>query len=248
MIENNIFTASMKSIIGTRNEQQDACFLHIEGGELFALVCDGMGGLRGGKAASLIASERMKKLFFSKSPETPYPDFFLSAVDILDECVFHLKSTEGESLAAGTTITAVAADGNKLYWLSVGDSRLYIIRGNEIARATRDHNIHLALKNKSSESGIRCSHASRGDALISFIGIGGIQLMDINKTAFLMMPKDKILLTTDGLFKILSDIEILECMKGNTPVDALEALFCNIANKPLESQDNTTCVSFMFSP
>jgi len=213
---------------------------------VFAVVCDGMGGLSEGKTASLTVVEKIKELYFSKENDIDYPDFFLNSVDILDESVFNLRNEFGDKIKTGTTIVAIAIEKDCLFWFSVGDSRLYIIRGNEIVRATRDHNYFLSL-NQSLKSGTITQkqyddEASKGDTLISFIGMGGIDLMDINKEPLKLSSGDIMLLTSDGLYKILKDDEILNSVKNENVEGALETLMKNLITKNKTSQDNTTCI------
>lgn len=80
------------------------------------------------------------------------PDWFLHCVDVMDESVCKIKDEHNDGVNPGTTVVAVYLSGGELYWLSVGDSRLYIIRGDEIVAATRDHNFRfMSRSGKASE-------------------------------------------------------------------------------------------------
>jgi len=245
------YTIAQQSIIGTREEQQDCCFAHCTENHAFAVVCDGMGGLGYGSKASAVAVAKLRELLAQVQAQEPMPAFFLRAVDILDECVVNLKDNKGEKCNAGTTIVATAIDYDKLYWLSVGDSRLYILRGNEIARVTRDHNYLLSLKKMKQDAEINTlqfnQEAKRGEALISYIGMGGVQIMDINETPFQLLPDDIVLLATDGLTKVLCDEEILAIMRGSELKQALSTLVEQATKKAIRSQDNTTCVAIQYT-
>ena len=233
-----------KSIIGTRDEQQDAYYVTTARDTAFAVVCDGMGGTSGGAAASKTAVDKLRELFDTKDPREPYPDFFLRAVDILDESVVELRKQPGAE-GSGTTLVAVVIDKGYLYWLSVGDSRLYFIRGSEIVQVTRDHNYALCLAQWAKDdmqSERQIPGNCRDDALISFIGIGGVKLFDINEKPFTLLPDDKILLTTDGLTKALENGEIMALLEESRFPKRLDALFEKVAEKTKRAQDNTTCV------
>ena len=245
------YTVAMKSILGTRDEQQDYSFYHKESNCVFAVVCDGIGGMAEGRMASAVAAEKLKNLFFSKSDKEAYPSFFLRSVDILDESVINLnlKSKDGSRLSAGTTIVSVVIENNKLFWLSVGDSRLYLLRGNEIVRVTRDHNYFMSLDKLKQENHIDQgkyeTESVKGDALISFIGMGGIQVMDYNEKPFCLLQGDTVLLTSDGLYRALPDEEILNTLNTLKDND-IEFALDNLINKSVERsaafQDNTTCI------
>ena len=245
------YTLTHRSILGTRAEQQDCCFAQNTQNTAFAVVCDGMGGLGYGSKASAVAMAALRELFAQKQQAQPMPEFFLRAVDVLDECVVNLKDSKGEKCNAGTTIVAAAIDDNKLHWLSVGDSRLYILRGNEIAQITRDHNYFLSLKKMKQNAEITTlqfyQEAKRGEALISYIGMGGVQIMDINEAPFQLLPGDIILLTTDGLTKALQDNEILAILRDGNLEQALDHLIKQATKKAVRSQDNTTCVAIQYN-
>ncbi|MDR2591049.1 MAG: SpoIIE family protein phosphatase [Oscillospiraceae bacterium] len=233
-----------KSILGTRDEQQDAYYANSSDGRTFAVVCDGMGGSLGGAAASSTAVTKIRELVSSKKPDETYPMFFIRVIDILDEEIVMLqkqKNTKG----AGTTIVAVIIENKELHWLSVGDSRLYIIRQNEIAKVTRDHNYALSLEhfyNDEHNSSVILKEEQRKDALISFIGIGGVKIFDVNNTAFSLIDNDIILLTTDGLTNLVNDDEIYQILINENINSSFEKLFELAESRANGVQDNTTCV------
>ena len=234
-----------KSIIGTREDQQDSYYLCTKKHSAFAVVCDGMGGSIGGDAASQTVAEKFKQLYEAKNADEPIPSFFLRAIDILDESIVHLQKESQETSGAGTTIVAVMIQNGGLYWLSVGDSRLYILRGSEIVQVTRDHNFALSLENLTETESHEAMHnhdRHRPDALISFIGMGGVKIFDINETPFHLQLDDRVLLTTDGLTKALTDREILLYAQGKPLEAAMESLLREATGKAAASQDNTTCV------
>ncbi len=226
-----------KSIIGSREDQQDNYYSFSDNEVSFAVVCDGMGGSAGGGLASQIVVDKLKELVHEKSPKEYFPDFFLWAVDILDESVVSLQK-QSETCKSGTTIVAAAIENEKLYWLSVGDSRLYILRDEEIVQVTRDHNYELSLE-QLLDTEVPVNH--RLDALISFIGVGGVKIYDINKKGLDLLPGDKILLTTDGLTKVLNDNEIYNILKAEDEKE-LDMLFDTASKRSIGNQDNTTCV------
>jgi len=245
------YIATMKSVIGTRAEQQDSAFQKVNDQGVIAIVCDGMGGLESGRLASIATIEKFKELCEKKDPSEAFPSFFLKAVDILDEFVFHLKSESGERLGAGTTLASAAIENDNLFWLSIGDSRLYILRGDEFVQVTRDHNYFLRLDQMRQEKEINESQyqaeAIRGEALISFVGMGGIEVMDLSNAPFKLLPKDTLLLTTDGLYKALSDEEIKQCLYITDIEEAIATLINKASEKAQKAQDNTTCVIIRYN-
>jgi len=246
----SVYEVAMRSIPGTRAQQQDYAFYQAGPDRVFAVVCDGMGGMDEGFTASAVATEKIKEQYCCKNPAESYSSFFMRSVEIIDECVYSLKNTQGERLNAGTTIVAAVIEDDRLYWLSVGDSRLYLLRENEIVQVTRDHNYFLSLNQLAQENRIDRREyeyeAARGEALISYIGMGGVQIADINEIPFRLMHGDTVLLTSDGLSKALPDWEILRILSGSDVASALDSLIDRSVEYSAAFQDNTTCIAIRF--
>ena len=238
------YSFAVRSDIGTRDEQQDY-FAYAHGGDSFlSVVCDGMGGLDGGALAAKITADKLVDLFKNKDSEESFHDFFYDNIDILDECVFNLTSNQsGEKLDCGTTIVAVGIENDTLFWLLVGDSRLYLIRNGEIEQSNKDHNYSLILDSMDlsnfSEEQIK-NERKKAKALISYVGIGGIEIFSINN-GFKILDNDFFLLTTDGLFKILTDEEIKRIILSFDNVDeAADALMKAVCREKF--RDNVTFI------
>lgn len=234
-----MLSVAQKSIIGTRNDQQDAFYSAFLDDTFVAVVCDGMGGSNGGGAAANLAVDKMKELFHTKNKEENFSDFLLRSIDLLDETVATYQKSNN-CPKAGTTVAAIAIEGNSLWWLSVGDSSIYIMRDNEIMPAVREHNAKLAQTLYPNDDNYK--KISRLDTLISFIGMRGVKIYDINNRGFELLSGDKILLTTDGLTKLLSPSEILEISLGRNPNEALGLIFSQATKRANGSQDNTTSI------
>lgn len=243
----------VSSILGTRKNQQDTVFGYNENGKTIAIVCDGMGGMNGGEIASQTAAQILAEDFFNKEPDVCIPDFFREEAYKMDEAVSALKNEDGNPLNGGTTVVAVVVENSDLYWLSVGDSKIYIIRGEEIIGVNREHNYRLILDNKL-ENGLISEEEYKADegqaeALVSYIGIGNLNLMDINATPFKMQEDDIVLLCSDGLYKRLSDEEIREIVMLEEPdmERAAKRLTDVVMMRTKSAQDNTSLVLLQYS-
>ena len=84
---------------------------------------------------------------------------------------------------------------------------------------------------------------AKGSALISFIGIGGVETMDISTNAVRLYAGDVILLSSDGLFKVLPDLQIQSLIMENPNIDeASDALLAAAEQAAPETRDNITFV------
>ncbi len=236
---------AIKSDIGTRNEQQDTVGVVLNGSFFAAAVCDGMGGLNGGAAASKLAADVFTDMVVENinTGEKSVSELLVSCVDAMDEKVFNLRDEDGVRLDAGTTVVSVIIDNGDLYWMSVGDSRLYMLRGNEFVQATRDHNYFLSLSEMPDDYVPSEDDVAKGNALISFIGMGGVDVLDVSNNPVKLYENDCILITSDGLFKPLSDARIAEILKSSDDLKYISRKFIEECEK--SSPDVRDNISFV---
>ncbi len=234
-------------ILGTRKNQQDSYGWLEKDNELLAVVCDGMGGLSGGELASKVTVEMILGKFSGIQGECLPPQFFREAVNEAD-LIVHDFDEDGKSINAGTTIVAVHIKDNKLHWLSVGDSHIYIIRRNEILSVCAEHNYGELLKKRLEAGEISQTEyeadTKRKDALTSYIGIGGVKLMEINDIPLSLVGDDMIILCSDGLFKTLLDADIMRsAFEYKLNAGRCAEYLTETAMKLTKgSQDNTTAI------
>ena len=255
--ENPWFETGISSIIGTRSYQQDFAYLHTDRQTMTALVCDGMGGLEGGERASRTAAELFAADLNKEGVGANIPGFLQGEARRMDQAVSALKSGTGKPLKAGTTMVCVYCRKNELHWASVGDSRIYLIRGGQIVSLTRDHNYRLMLKEQRASGQITQAFyeseekTPQAEALTSFLGMNGIRILDINadqngrmQQPRMLQPGDIVMLCSDGVYKSLSDSQIHGMVRDNDldleiAADRLTAMALRYGAR---GQDNTTVI------
>lgn len=234
------------SVIGSRKSQQDSVFGYAADGWAIGIVCDGMGGLSGGEVASRVALKSLAEAWFTQSDVPDIPGFLRQEAIRADEKVYLQEAPDGRRLQAGTTIVAAIARHGELYWLSVGDSKLYFIRGQEILSLNVEHNYRLELNTMLRQGRMTAQEYAaeeyRAEALTSYLGIGDLSLMDISQRAYPLRDGDIILLASDGLYRSLSEEEILVTVRknGNGMQQAADALTAAVSGR--KKQDNTSVV------
>ena len=255
---NVVVNVGVASHIGTRKSQQDSLIVGIGNsiapefnGKFIAAVCDGMGGLQGGEQASALCAKIFFEDFFSAPGLTDYPRFYKNVIDKIDENVASLRNEQGELLKAGSTFVSIIVDCGSLYWGCVGDSHMYIIRNNEMVQVNRDHNYMLILKEQVKLGEISMAEAENNkhkDALISYMGMNGVKYMDVNEKPFRLLPNDTVVLCSDGLYRLLSDDEIMTILNSfptnmNMAANAMVNAACG---KMAPHQDNTSVIIFKY--
>ena len=245
-------TMGIAADIGKRENQQDTSFGQIDGNTAFAVVCDGMGGLEGGELASQTAVRMLVGDYYNLKKKENIAAFFQEEAFKMNQAVCELCDSDGKFLEAGTTIVAVCIHNGMLQWLSVGDSKIYVIRKEEILPVNREHNYGLQLKQMLELGEITLEdyeeEEKRAEALISFLGVGKLELMDINEEPFQLKDEDTVLLCSDGLYKALEDELILGVIQTSLPNTQLAAkrLVDAVKEKKVKNQDNTSVVLLQY--
>ena len=252
-----IITAA-DSIMGSRNDQQDSFFVTsstpvspFKLTRSFAIVCDGMGGLEAGDRASLTAVSMMK-LAVDKLPtkKVDIPHFYSQMLEYIDYEINHwddLKTDRG----SGTTLVSVIVENKRLYWASVGDSSIFLFQGNMLTKITSEHNYKTYL-NRLVLNGKITKHQAEQDpqqnALLSYLGMGGVSYRDINPKPYYLRNGDLLVLCTDGITDVLTEDELKDIIKEN--IDDVFQCCKEITNavneKNIETQDNATVVILQY--
>lgn len=198
----------------------EATFAHL--GRL-AVVADGMGGCEGGQFASRIAVESVEEIY-SKSAE-PNPQQRLLQGFREAHARIQQRARENPSLhGMGTTMTAFALVGSRLYYAHIGDSRLYLLRAGKLRVITRDHSLVSRLV----ETGIiRAEDADnhpQKHVLTAAVGIAEEIEPDFSPEPVGLEKSDVLLLCTDGLWGHVSEPELQQALASEAPSDACSAL------------------------
>lgn len=240
------------SVLGTRKQQEDSVNYCVIDHRCLTVLCDGMGGLNAGEVASTHAVKYMMDAYMNCESISDYPEFFYDRAVEIDKEVNQLTDANGLRLKAGTTMVAVAIEGNALYWLSAGDSHIYIIRDNSVYLVNEEHNYKTRL-DRMLQSGqitqdVYQSELKNGAALTSYIGIGDIYLLDINDAPYMLRDGDMIVLCSDGLYRNVTETMLLEILQEYRPDVKMAAM--KLTEKATElssgSQDNTTVAVMLY--
>ncbi|MBC7941248.1 MAG: type VI secretion system-associated protein TagF [Chitinophagaceae bacterium] len=181
-------------------------------------VADGAGGHGAGDIASAAAAAALADLPAG-----------LSAAEVLSQVRQRMAgvhaelqrqaaaSTKGEIPA--TTIVVMMARGEHFACLWAGDSRAYLLRDGRLSQMTRDHSLVQELV----ESGALAAELAETHPQANVItrAIGSSEALELDKVAGRVVPGDRLLLCTDGLFKALSEADIAQLLAGGGGPEAL---------------------------
>lgn len=246
--KNSAFSLSILSALGDRSDQQDNFGYSLKPDEGIIVVCDGMGGHNGGKIASSIAVDTLISGYENAYPVLEPINFLKEMTKNANKQIYSLLDENGNRLCAGSTIVSVIIKQNKLFWCSVGDSRAYLIRNNEFVQMTQDQNYQTVLDEKLNAGLIDGeqynSEIVKGEALICYLGLESLNLIDYNESALELQPDDRVLIMSDGVYKILSDEEIFRLISNFNNISdankAIEIKTRKVAQNKKINRDNMT--------
>ena len=183
---------SMTDVGRKREMNQDYVFATDESlGTLpnLLVVADGMGGHKAGDFASKYTVEVLKeelKHTLKDGPEEILKDAAQTANHKLIE-----KADEDINLEGmGTTLVAATVIDHTLYFINVGDSRLYLLN-KDIRQLSRDHSL-----------------------VEEMVRLGVKEDVEVDFYEFSLKKGDIILMCSDGLSNMIEDEEIFAIVKG----------------------------------
>jgi len=246
------FNYGVALAIGSRKNQQDAALVALRyfdttdgsAEAVLGVLCDGIGGSRGGDVASQLCTQGMRDAFLRLN-DLDFRSFFLNESQQLDQLTAELRDEFDEPLKAGSTMVSVIIMQSTLYWLSVGDSRAYIYRDGVLAQITMDHNYRKLLVEEGLYSVDEAAIHPNGEKLTSFMGIGGLKQIDSNSIPLQLAAGDMLLLCSDGLYKTLSIEEITALLdQGLAAQETADTLIRTTLEKQKPKQDNVSVILF----
>ena len=233
------FSVFQVSRIGGREINEDRmgyCYTRESG--LFVLA-DGMGGHPEGEVAAQLALQTISALYQKEArPTLRDPAQFLSAALLAaHQQILRYATEKGMLDTPRTTLVAAVLQGTEATWVHCGDSRLYLVRDDELLIRTRDHSY---LEQQS--SGAVLPEQMNRNILFTCLGSPIKPVFDI--TGPLPLYKgDKLLLCSDGLWGCLSDTKIEAQLAGKPVSEAVPDLVENALRAGGAYGDNVTVLA-----
>jgi PPM family protein phosphatase len=235
-----------------RSKNEDAFLVDPDIG--FMLVADGMGGHAAGEVASNLAStlclEQLKRALqtghvpvSSHVPPNPHLDkrslLLGDCVKFSNMAVYEAANSNPETKNMGTTLVAALSFDNRLAVANVGDSRLYIMRNDELVQCTIDHSF---VQEQVDRGLLKPEDAEKSDfrnMLTRSIGVSADVDVDLKEVE--LMNGDYVLLCSDGLTKMLDQDQIEAVFKEEKDPQTIADQLVERANKA-GGGDNITVI------
>lgn len=217
----------------------DAAMVQEKG--LFFAVCDGMGGMKDGRLASETAIQSLRQSF--------------QAMDRSQDLAPQLKQSVYQASAqvearvwgeGGSTVVMGILYQDRLYYASVGDSFLYLLREGNLLRLNAEQNLlhqkYLESVQEGSMDPLPLQDLPNGAALTGFLGMPGLDEVDCSVLPLPIDGGDVLLACSDGVGGVLSPEEIAEALQMPTAEEMCASLEARIVSYNRPHQDNYTAI------
>ena len=180
-------------------------------------VADGVGGHNSGEVASRKAVTGLEKYIEEHSMEACYESediksglisYFLDFLVKANKEIIEYSARKPENSGMATTFVAAHIHLEKLYVVNIGDSRAYIVRDGKISQVTVDHTVVNQMIADGDLSVEEARVHPRKNEITRALGAEENVVPDFFISE--IMPGDRVLLCTDGLYGELSDSDICD--------------------------------------
>lgn len=240
----NVETAQV-SRQGNRSENQDRASVVVTDTRILLAVADGMGGHAAGDVAAESAIDSLVRAFKQTRGSIHDPaEFLRMSIVEAHEAVVLLGSSLPPEVRPRTTITACLILDNVAVWAHVGDSRIYLIRDQQVLVRTRDHSAVELL----AQQGLLSDEAMSRHPLRNFVDqcLGGDPELPTITIAppHPLLAGDVLLLCSDGLWAPLDDRHIANELGSNLELQlSLDLIAAEAESRASPSSDNVTGVA-----
>jgi protein phosphatase len=239
--------------LGQRAEQQDAfAFSDLGDAEVCArsgalcVLCDGMGGHAAGGEAARAAVAGFLDHYQHRPPGEAIARSLERALQAANDAVLDVAARAGDS---GATLVAAVVHDGWLRWISVGDSRLMLLRDGRLHRVNREHRHRatlLRLAAGHAQGWAEARDDPSGEHLVASLGEDPLSAVDRSRRPWPLAPGDRVVLASDGLYRSVDEAALLAAAaavdaRGEATPQALCSAWVELAlaaGQP--EQDNVT--------
>lgn len=214
----------------------------------FMAVADGMGGHNNGETASKLAIELTYQKFKELTQMNIIPPDYtractlpaarlIVAFDYANNKIFEESKKEAENKGMGTTLTSCILTEDNIIIVHIGDSRGYLIREGNLFQITEDDSFVMEQYRKGNLTKEEAENSIYKNILTKALGVNAFTDYFIYEGK--IKSNDIILLSTDGLTKMVKDDEILKIISEHKDLETIAVKLIEQANKN-GGEDNIT--------
>lgn len=240
-------TIASKTRAGGRDYNQDRLGVWRTPESTLLVVADGMGGHANGDVAAQLVVEHLGAEFErAATPRLADPDRFLyRRISSAHALLGRAARARGLAEVPRTTVTACVVQGARAYWLHVGDSRFYLIRGGKVLARTRDHTRVQKLLDEGTIGEQDVPVHPERNVLLQCLG-GPVAPRIVPASSAGLERGDLLLLCSDGLWGPLAQEELLAELRAADLDAALESLVVRAERAAGRHGDNVSAIALLW--
>lgn len=209
---------------------------------MLAILSDGMGGLANGKSVADYVVQASIAMFDSLTPQANISEQLENIVRYINDSVCEQYAADGSSKAGATMVFAYIFK-NRIYWITVGDSRLYCYRNGHLLQMNEDHDYKNQLYREYINDGGNLQDVEEDgqkDSLVCFIGKREIPYVDVSLKGYRIKPNDAFVLCSDGIYNGISQDSMKDILSNYDAQTASDKIVSNVLSSRFPGQDNMT--------
>ena len=216
------------------------------------MVADGMGGHASGERASTLAIDYLVERLLNsvhwcfnldRDPEDNFIEDLKQLLRSAHQRIVDEGSVHSAHKGMGTTLTMAYVIWPRMYVVHAGDSRCYLFRRGGGERLTIDHTLARQLVESGGLKAEEEANSRWSNVLWNVLGGGNGELTaEVRRVD--LMPGDAVLLCSDGLYRYLSDEELMQHLDAAPTADAACRNLICAANARGGSDNITAIVAF----
>lgn len=235
-----------------RKENQDAWIARQlwSADNALLVVIDGVGGYMGGEKAAAIAKESIEQ--YMQHPKGDTLTMLREAVIYANNRIVEERKNDQLLSEMCCVLTAVVADeaSQSVYYVHVGDTRLYRFRAGNLQKLTRDHSFVGIREDAGEMTEMEAMSHPHRNQILREVGSSTHRLDDedfIDYGREELLPGDHLLLCSDGLTDMITSRQVTTILSTRQPLGHKVNSLIALANE-MGGNDNITVVLFKLKP
>lgn len=192
----------------TRRVNEDSMITFDSPNGRVVAVCDGMGGQNAGDVASQLAVAVIQDILSDNTFATP-EEAITSSVIAANQAILRKASMNEEMQGMGATCVMLIVKDGKVYYGSIGDSRIYYIANGMIRQITKDQSYVQTLVDAGQITLAEAEHHQDKNQITNALGVEGMTPPVIGQMPITPEPNSTFLLCSDGLSGMINNNTIL---------------------------------------
>ena len=229
---------------GARASNQDRMGYCFSRGSLLMIVADGMGGHMRGEVAAQLCMQTAAAMFQREAtPKLADPAEFLDEAFRAGHRELHrYREAHGLPECPRTTIVACVVQDDMAWWAHAGDSRLYLMRGGEVATRTRDHSKVENLLNLDLITQAESEPHPERNKVLNCLGLPFEPSIEVH-SRHPIRSGDVILLCSDGFWSGVDETGMAREFEEGSVMEVVPRLVRHAVQRNGMTADNTTALA-----